>query len=181
MSRTPSTSLSSGTPLIDPDAPTPRTFFGLSVAQVLGSALAAATSALAASFLGVAGTIIGALVGSLVATVGSAVYAHSLETAGARLRVVRVTVVDPAGRPTTGPGSLPLPAPTVVPPSTPSRPSRRWVRRGAVLVAGAGLALGGITLVEQVLGHPVSSRPLIIFGAMPTSESASPILLRWLG
>ena len=58
-----------------------RSVLGLSVAQVLGGALAAATSALAASFLGVAGTLVGAVVGSVVATVGAAVYAHSLRKA----------------------------------------------------------------------------------------------------
>ncbi|WP_411284133.1 hypothetical protein [Lapillicoccus sp.] len=129
---------------------------GLSVTQVLGSALAAVTAALAASFLGVAGTIIGALVGSLVATVGSAVYAHSLSTAGARLRIVRVV---------TTPGPAPAPCPAPVAPQTPrtSVPERDqrarptlWLRVVAGLVAGAALALGGITLVEQVIGHPLS-------------------------
>ena len=71
----------------------PEGFLGLSPAQVIASALAAATSALAASFLGVAGTIVGAVVGSMVATIGSAVYAHSLQRAHSQLRVVRLQPV----------------------------------------------------------------------------------------
>ena len=66
-----------------------RPSFGLSVPQVVGSALAAATSALAASFLGVAGTLIGAVVGAVIATIGGAVYSHSLVKAATQLRVIR--------------------------------------------------------------------------------------------
>ena len=69
--------------------PPPARTLGIGTAQVLASALAAVTSALAASFLGVAGAIIGAAVGSVVATIGGALYAHSLRTAGTRLRQVR--------------------------------------------------------------------------------------------
>jgi hypothetical protein len=46
--------------------------------QVLAGALAASTSAVAASYLGVAGTVIGAGLGSVVATVSTALYKHSL-------------------------------------------------------------------------------------------------------
>lgn len=63
--------------------------FGTGLAQILASTLAAVSAALAASFLGVAGTIIGAALGSLVATIGSAIYAHSLRTAGSRLQRLR--------------------------------------------------------------------------------------------
>jgi hypothetical protein len=77
-----------------PDSPPPNTtepepFFGLGLAQILASTLAAVSAALAASFLGVAGTIIGAALGSLVASIGSAIYAHSLRTAGSRLQRLR--------------------------------------------------------------------------------------------
>lgn len=131
----------------------PRLLLGLSVAQVLASALAAATSALAASFLGVAGTIIGAVVGSLVATVATAVYAHSLRTAGVRLKVVRPgdTVVLPTAR---------VASPPAVDPGRPgpSGPGERrgWVRLTTGLVLGIVVALGAVTLVEEVVGHPLS-------------------------
>jgi hypothetical protein len=50
----------------------------LSAAQVTGGALAAVTSALAGSTLGVNGTVAGAAVGSVVATVGGELYTQSL-------------------------------------------------------------------------------------------------------
>jgi hypothetical protein len=51
----------------------------ISWAQVFASALAAVTSAVLLSTLGVAGTLIGAAVGSVAATVGAALYKHWLE------------------------------------------------------------------------------------------------------
>jgi hypothetical protein len=61
--------------------------FELSVPQILGSALAAVTAAVAASFLGVAGTVIGAAVMSIGSTVGTAVYTHYLKRTGERVRL----------------------------------------------------------------------------------------------
>ncbi|WP_270889062.1 hypothetical protein [Pedococcus sp. 5OH_020] len=141
---------------------------GLSPAQVVGSALAAATSALAASFLGVAGTIIGAVFGSLVATIASAVYAHSLRHASTRIREVRPIVMtrDAVGRVHVvhGPGTTAVAdngddananAAAHRPRRTPSVP--RWAAGGVAVVAAAGLALGAITGAEALLGHPVSN------------------------
>ena len=53
--------------------------------QSLAAALAAVSSAVLLSTVGVAGTVIGAAVGSLFATVGSAVYSHYLETSKQRV------------------------------------------------------------------------------------------------
>jgi hypothetical protein len=52
---------------------------GVSWVQVAGSALAAVSSAVVLSTLGVAGTVIGAAVGSVVATVGSSLYTRTLD------------------------------------------------------------------------------------------------------
>ncbi|MEV0145759.1 MULTISPECIES: hypothetical protein [unclassified Nonomuraea] len=65
--------------------------FELSVPQIGGSALAAVTAAVAASYLGVAGTVIGAAVMSVASTVGTAVYTHYLKRTGDK--VIRRTVV----------------------------------------------------------------------------------------
>lgn len=65
--------------------------FELSVPQIGGSALAAVTAAVAASYLGVAGTVIGAAVMSVASTVGTAVYTHYLKRTGDQ--VIRRTVV----------------------------------------------------------------------------------------
>lgn len=51
----------------------------LNIVKILGGALAAASAAVASSWLGVAGTVFGAVVVSVVATVGTALYSHSLE------------------------------------------------------------------------------------------------------
>jgi hypothetical protein len=48
----------------------------LSAPQIAGSALAAATAAVGASFLGVTGTVIGAALASAATTIGNAVYTH---------------------------------------------------------------------------------------------------------
>lgn len=62
----------------------------LSVPRILGGAAAAASAAIASSWLGLAGTVLGAAVVSVVATVGTAVYAHSLERSRLVLREVPV-------------------------------------------------------------------------------------------
>ena len=134
----------------------PRSNMGLTVAGVAGSSLAAVSSALAASFLGVAGTIAGALVGSLVGTVGTAVYSHSLQTASTRLRALspsqKLAPVETSGQPSSG-------AREVHGALRSDQPSRRrpllMIATG-VAVAFA-IAIGAITLAETVLGHPVSS------------------------
>src|SRR3954471_2351467 len=51
---------------------------GLSMSQLVASALAAASAAFGASYLGVAGTIIGAAVASVIATLATAMYTSSL-------------------------------------------------------------------------------------------------------
>ena len=56
----------------------------LSGPQIIGGALAAASAAVAASWLGVAGTVLGAVIVSLVASIGSALYTHSLERSSSR-------------------------------------------------------------------------------------------------
>jgi hypothetical protein len=57
----------------------------LSPSQVAASSVAACSSALVASFLGVAGTIGGAAIGSVVATTGTAVYGHALRRGGTKI------------------------------------------------------------------------------------------------
>jgi hypothetical protein len=154
----------------------PRTTLGLTITGVAGSSLAAVSSALAASFMGVGGTIAGALVGSLIGTVGTAVYSHSLTTAGTRLRALAPVI----GRPTTGTdtastsgpsadltwlGTAPATAPIVDTHEVDGRPAGsaqrqlRWQPVAAVAVGVAitfAVAVGAITVLEKALGHPVS-------------------------
>ncbi|MCW2569754.1 MAG: hypothetical protein JWN54_3851, partial [Mycobacterium sp.] len=60
----------------------------LSLVQVAAGALAAVSSAVAASFFGVAGTLLGAALGSIVGTVGTAVYKASLARTNEKLREI---------------------------------------------------------------------------------------------
>ncbi|MDP9866598.1 MULTISPECIES: hypothetical protein [Streptosporangium] len=57
--------------------------------QIVGGALATMTAAVAASYLGVAGTVIGAAVMSVGSTVGGAVYTHYLKRTGTQLTFLR--------------------------------------------------------------------------------------------
>ena len=158
-----------------------KTFLGLSLTQISGSAVAAMTSAVAASFFGVTGTLIGAAFGSVVSTVAGAAYARSLQTAAGRLRTTRTVVVrpgpdgvrgtsqhDPARIPS-GVGAAQVPT-TEVPPAggpthstatstaTTYRATRRlrWKPIAAVAALGFVLGMGLLSLTEGLLGHPVS-------------------------
>jgi len=132
----------------------PRNRYGLSTAQVFGSALAAMTSAFAASRLGVAGTLIGAAVGSVVATVGGAIYAHTFRSAHRHIEaVVPLRTTRPVA-PSVGPEEAVDGADLG---STPAEvAARRW-RVLATVLAGLLLALGLITAIELVIGHPLGN------------------------
>lgn len=74
-----------GDPASGPDA-AGTTRPQLSATQVVASVLAAVTATVAASYLGVAGTVIGAAVASVLTVVGNAVYGHSIQRTGERVR-----------------------------------------------------------------------------------------------
>ena len=59
----------------------------LSATQVIASMLAAVTGAVAASYLGVAGTVVGAAVMSVASTAVASVYKHYLARSRERLRL----------------------------------------------------------------------------------------------
>jgi hypothetical protein len=70
---------------------------GVSANQIMAGALAASTSAVAASYLGVAGTVLGAGMGSVIATVSTAVYQKSIQHSKPLLQRVTTTVVGRDG------------------------------------------------------------------------------------
>ncbi|HQR27970.1 MAG TPA: hypothetical protein PLP61_13100 [Nocardioides sp.] len=115
---------------------------GLSPAQVAGSALAAVSGAVLASWLGVTGTLVGAALGSIVGTVGAATYTYSLQRGHAVVRGARL----PAGA-------------TRPPVEEPDRTWRDWPWRRLAVGAAAALVLGlaALTMVEGLVGKPVSS------------------------
>jgi hypothetical protein len=107
----------------------------LSFTKIAGGALAAVTTAVAASFLGVNGTLTGAAFGSIVSSVAAALYAASLKTAHTRIRTTRTVVTgrgragaedpeDPSAVPSELTGrSMPLPGETMVLPTAEGHPS----------------------------------------------------------
>ncbi len=118
----------------------PEKGLGLSAAQVVGSALAAVSAAVASSFLGVAGTIIGAALASVFATIGSAVYTASLR------RGHEVVLRTGTARPTDWASRL-----------RSTLTGLSWRRIGLGAAAALVLALGTLTALERFAGAPVSA------------------------
>lgn len=121
----------------------------LSVAKVVGSALASIVAAVIASMFSVEGTLVGAAVMSAIATVATAVATHSVNTAQQRVRTLR----ERRG-------------------GTHAAPTRRfslerfrhiqwqrirWPQVAVATVLTFGLAVGAITLFETVSGEPVAA------------------------
>lgn len=140
--------------------------FGLSATQLTGTALAAITATVAASYLGVTGTVIGAALASVLTAIGNAVYTTSLRTTRDRVRDVvplpARTRSLPAPDPprTDGPPSLPSPGPRPTP--RPHRADRAtpgssvW-QRAAIWAVGVFVVLMAVvTGVEVLAGRPVS-------------------------
>jgi cytoskeletal protein RodZ len=143
----------SSTPVTTTEPADEKPQLELGFAQVAASGLAAISASLAASFLGVAGTIIGAAVGAVIATIGSAIYAHSLKTASARLSHLRPVVVGAGGLR----AAQPEPSGGATPAAKRTPALGPWLRGLILVLLGAAVALGGITVAERVLGHPVSN------------------------
>lgn len=146
------------------DSPTedkPKQFLGLSSAQTIGSALAAVTSALVGSFLGVAGTLIGAALGSIVATVGAALYARTLSSA-ATIALTKIPQQRRRGL-RADDGDVPVAIASAESGEPQAKPAGRrftpkiWMKLGAVSAAAFVLAMVGLTAVEFGTNQPISS------------------------
>ena len=79
-----------------------RRGLNLSAAQVIASVLATLSAAIAASFLGVAGTLVGAALGSVVSTMGTEIYKHYLQRSEERLRSAGQVLYHSAAKTRTG-------------------------------------------------------------------------------
>src|SRR4051794_19393113 len=137
---------------------------GLSLTQIAGGALAAVTAAVAASYLGVAGTLVGAALASVGSSVAAALYQTSLTRAA---RVSKVLVVRPAGSGARPPEAS-AQAPAAVPPAVPREPlagpiaANWWNRlRWRPVAAAAGLvfvaAMAVVYVSELAIGHPLGN------------------------
>lgn len=154
--------------------------FELSVPQIVAGALAAASAAVASSWLGVAGTVVGAAIVSVIASVASALYKHPLERSSRVLletipaRPMRYRLADEAvGTTILPPGELTLfdlPELSAQAPlaessgqQEPAVPApareRRRIHWGAVAVSSLTTLIGAfavLTGLEVVMGKPVS-------------------------
>lgn len=134
---------------------------GVTPAQVAGSALAAVSGAVFASWAGTTGTIIGAALGSVIATVGSAAYTWWLRRTSAVVREradrVRQATLRINALPRTvnqGPMRDPEESPEV---DAPEKPKFPWGRVAVAAALVLVVALAGITLFEAFTGKPVAS------------------------
>jgi hypothetical protein len=173
--RTPTGATTTTTTTTTTVAQSGRPTAGLSLPQIMGSALAAVTTAVAASSLGVAGTLIGAAVGSIITTLATTIYANSLSRAA---RLSRTLVIRRAIAPERPGGALPGmaepdPAPGAEPGEKvveyttrsggePRRVDSLWSRvRWKPLALVAGLvfvaAMAVISITELALGHPLGN------------------------
>ena len=76
----------------------PRLFDGISIAQVVAGAAAAATSVALSSYIGVAGSIIGAAVSSVVTVISSQLYRRFLDASARKIKDAGEQVVSKASR-----------------------------------------------------------------------------------
>ncbi len=144
---------------------------GLSVVQLTAGALAAVSSAVVASFFGVAGTLIGAAVASVISTVTATLYSQSLQGTNERLRRVRehVTRRTPA-RETAGPPETAVLPAHLDPRSGKARRFRiRWPRVAVYAVGVFVLAMGIVTGIELIGQRPVSA----LIGVDTTSRTTT--------
>jgi hypothetical protein len=165
------------------DEPAPRKL-ELSPAQVAGSALAAVSGAVLASWLGTTGTIVGAALGSVIATVGATAYTYSLRRTSAVVRRTAAQVRETGMASTVVipriSGHRPqLPQPIDGSDESDAEPGARtddgnrpegddegrfavlrslpWVKVALTAAAVMVVAMAGITAFEAVTGKPVSA------------------------
>src|SRR3954469_19915817 len=98
------------------DTPPERPRTGLNAIDLVAGTLAAVSGALAASFLGVAGTVSGAALGSVIGSLGTAFYTRSLHRGRRRLAHLKpqLGVLKTGGTPavkidTGSPEAVPVP------------------------------------------------------------------------
>jgi hypothetical protein len=150
----------------------------LSATQVAAGALAAVSSAVVASFFGLAGTLIGAALASVISTVSAALYSNSLQKTNDKLRRARGQLI---GRPSAveetkvAPAAPAAPATQVLPAHldprrAPARRSRpRWTRVAVYAAAVFVMAMGIVTGIELIGQKPVSA----LVGGTETSRTTT--------
>ena len=163
----------------------------LSATQVAAGALAAVSSAVVASFFGLAGTLIGAALASVISTVSAALYSNSLQKTNEKLRRARGQVtgrLSAADETTVASAAPAAPATQVLPAHldprrAPARRSRpRWTRVAVYAAAVFVMAMGVITGIELIGQKPVAAlvggaetSQETTIGAITNASSSSPV------
>jgi hypothetical protein len=150
----------------------------LSATQVAAGALASVSSAVVASFFGLAGTLIGAALASVISTVSAALYSSSLQKTNERLRTARSQLTGrqpPVADTKVAPAAPATPATQVLPAhldprrAPARRPRPRWTRVAVYAAAVFVMAMGVITGIELIGQKPVSA----LVGGTQTSQETT--------
>jgi hypothetical protein len=147
----PETTVRSDTPADEPKG------FRLNPVQVAAGALAAVSSAVGASFFGVAGTLIGAALGSVIASVSTALYTESLRKTNEGIKRVLTRRPGDGAPPVAGPVTAVLPAHLSPRHAPDERGGLRWSRVGGYAAAVFVAAMFIVTGIELVGQQPVSA------------------------
>lgn len=162
-------------------------FDGISVAQVVAGAAAAATSMLLASRIGIAGSVIGAAVSSVVTVVCSQLYRNALDASAEKLKLKQLQQSRPAveasyeARPATGQNDA---APATVRRGARIAPTKLQARAASeraaskrkVALVSLGIAAAAVALCAGIVllgtaGEGLGERPQPLFA--PAAETAS--------
>ncbi|MCA2220077.1 hypothetical protein [Nonomuraea aurantiaca] len=170
--------------------------FELSMPQIAGSALAAVTAAVAASYLGVGGTVIGAALMSVASTVATAVYTHYLKRTGEKVKQHTVIAWRDSGSQDSpperdegqgelamaahatvrnaeaaqGPGETSRPGETTLvmaPIEVPARRRVPWAKTGMAAALVFGVSMGGILTYQTIAQTTVHDQ---LTGGKPATD-----------
>jgi hypothetical protein len=158
-----------------------RIWSGIDIPKTIAGALAAVCAAVVGSYLGVAGTLIGAAVASIVGSLGTEIYARSLNKGREKLQTLAPAFVKAPAAVGTPPVAAAAeeesPSHTVAP-----KPQLRWKR--IALLAGAVfvLAMGSLTVFElftdksvaTIVGNGTKARSTVGGLLNPGTGSATP-------
>lgn len=165
----------------------PKLFDGLSVAQIIAGAAAAATSVALASYIGLAGSIIGAAVSSVVTVVSSQLYRRFLDASARTLKAAGEKLPQRGPSPADGAGTAAVTAQldTASAPHARIAPSKLRARAAAaraatqrkvivfsVLVAAVAVAACAAAILLGTAGEGIGEKTEPIFTLSSTAQQA---------
>lgn len=163
----------------------PKLFDGLSVAQIIAGAAAAATSVALASYIGLAGSIIGAAVSSVVTVVSSQLYRRFLDASARTLKAAGEKLPQRGSSPADGTGTAAVTAQldTASTPHARIAPSKLRARAAAaraatqrkvivfsVLIAAVAVAACAAAILLGTAGQGIGEKTEPIFSMPNTAQ-----------